>query len=116
MSSIRTLKVRTSRRYRFSVVLEVKSDDDWSGKVDWQPVRLMFADIRPRTGSTQTDQQQEVEVVKYEIFTSWHPDGFPDGELRLVEGDRKFHIDSAIDVGEEHRDYMFICTLRDDDG
>lgn len=116
MSSTRTLKVPSSRRYRHVVSLEAKEGDDWGGGVDWQPVRPMFADIRPRTGSTQTDQQQEVEVTKYDIFTAWHPDGFPEGELRLLEGERKFYVDSTLDVGEDHREHKLVCTLRTDDG
>lgn len=115
MSSSRTLKTKTSRRYRYLVELQCKPADssDWSGLVGWNVVRSMYANIRPRRGTLAVEGRQETEIVKYEITVPWNPDGFPAEDKRLVEGDRNFYVESVMDPEEDHREHMLICTLRD---
>ena len=113
MISTRIPKSKTARQYRFPVVLEVKRADDWNGKVKWAFVRRMYCNITPRTARLVIDGQQETEVINYEVLTPWHPDGFPAQEARLVEQDRKFYVESSVDMGEDHREHQLICTLKD---
>lgn len=110
---MRTIKTKTANRYRFSVELQEKTADDWEGKLKWQPVRRMYCNITPKNARVVIDGRQEAEVVRYEVLTSWHPDGFPAVELRLVEGKRNFYVESVVDLGEDHGEHQLICTLRD---
>lgn len=110
---ISTRRTTRTRRYRFAVQLQEKRFDDFDGTVRWLPIRDLYADIIPKVGKLVIEGRQEAEIVKYEVTIPWHPDGIGQGERRIVHSDTNYYIESSFDVGEDHREYKFVCTLRD---
>lgn len=111
-----TFKTESAREYNRLAILQEKTQDEWSGNVQWSEAWELYIALRPRTAKLAVDGVQETEVVRYDVYTPWNPDAARVlanvVERRLVVDDRILYVESVIDMLDEHAELKIICTER----
>jgi len=95
--------------YDKPMTLQSPTDTNTQGTVTqaWSAVAELWCSLEPLQGREYYDARMVQSQVTHIIRTWYRGDVSPTSKMRLVFGDRTFHVESVIDVGESHLQFEF---------
>lgn len=104
-------------RQRVELQSLTEEQEDYGGLVPvWTTEATVWASVRPLMGREYFRAQQVGSEIDCEIRTRYRADITPTTRWRIVHESNNYDIQSVQPVEERHREWVFMCKLRNQDG
>lgn len=104
-------------RQRIELQSVTEELDDYGGSVKiWSTQATVWAQVMPLVGREYFLAQQIGSEINCKIRTRYRADLLPTPKWRIVHEGNEYDIVSIQHVEERHREWVFMCILRNQEG